>query len=152
MGLPSNCMKIFTVGTNVHFSESEESECHSVMSDSATPWTAAPQAPLSMEFSRQEYQSGLSLPSPKDLTDPGIEPGILNCRWILCHLSHQGTDDNYAHFSGLSIVVISFSMGSTTKNRALLPKTLKIALKKQRDLMFLKNRLWFHRVTILFVM
>ena len=37
---------------------------HSVISDSATPWTAAYQAPLSMGFSRQEYWSGLPLPSP----------------------------------------------------------------------------------------
>ena len=36
----------------------------SVMSDSATPWTVACQAPLSMKFSRQEYWSGLPLPSP----------------------------------------------------------------------------------------
>ena len=40
-----------------------------------TPWTAACQAPLSMGFSRQEYWSGLSFPSPGDLPDPGIEPG-----------------------------------------------------------------------------
>ena len=32
------------------------------------------QVPLSMEFSRQEYWSGLLLPSPGDLPDPGIEP------------------------------------------------------------------------------
>ena len=32
------------------------------------------QAPLSMEFSRQEYWSGLPFPSPGDLPDPGIEP------------------------------------------------------------------------------
>ena len=31
----------------------------------ATPWTAAYQAPLSMGFSRQEYSSGVPLPSPK---------------------------------------------------------------------------------------
>ena len=31
----------------------------------ATPWTAAHQAPLSMGFSRQEYWSGVPLPSPK---------------------------------------------------------------------------------------
>ena len=37
------------------------------------PWTIACQAPLSMEFSRQEYWSGLPLPSPGDLPDPGIE-------------------------------------------------------------------------------
>ena len=39
-----------------------------------TPWTVARQAPPSMEFSRQEYWSGLSFPSPGDLPDPGIEP------------------------------------------------------------------------------
>ena len=38
------------------------------------PWTAAHQAPQSMEFSRQEHWSGLPIPSPKDLPNPGIEP------------------------------------------------------------------------------
>ena len=40
-----------------------------------TPWTIACQAPLSMGFSRQEYWTGLPFPSPRDLPDPGIEPG-----------------------------------------------------------------------------
>ena len=40
----------------------------------ATPWTVARQAPLSMEFSRKEYWSGLPFPSPGDLPNPGIEP------------------------------------------------------------------------------
>ena len=39
-----------------------------------TPWTKACQALMSMEFSRQEYWSGLPFPSPGDLPDPGIEP------------------------------------------------------------------------------
>ena len=39
-----------------------------------TPWAVARQAPLSMEFSRQEYWSGLSFPSPEDLHDTRIEP------------------------------------------------------------------------------
>ena len=39
------------------------------------PWTAARQAPLSMGFPRQEYWSGLPLPSPGHIPDPGIEPG-----------------------------------------------------------------------------
>ena len=39
-----------------------------------TLWTIAHQAPLSMEFSRQEYWSGLPFPSPGDLPSPGIEP------------------------------------------------------------------------------
>ena len=41
----------------------------------STPWTVAHQAPPSMEFSRQEYWSGLPFPSPGGLPDPGIEPG-----------------------------------------------------------------------------
>ena len=40
-----------------------------------TPWTVACQAPPFMEFSRQEYWSGLPFPSPGDLPDPGIKPG-----------------------------------------------------------------------------
>ena len=40
----------------------------------AIPWTVAYQAPPSMEFSRQEYWSGLPFPSPGDLPDPGIKP------------------------------------------------------------------------------
>ena len=39
----------------------------------ATPWTVAYQAPQSMEFSRQEYWSEVSLPSPGDLLNPGTE-------------------------------------------------------------------------------
>ena len=39
-----------------------------------TPWTAARQAPLSMEFSKQEYWSGLPFPSPGNLPNPGAEP------------------------------------------------------------------------------
>ena len=38
-----------------------------------TPWTIPCPAPLSMGFSRQEYQSGLPLPTPGDLPDPGIK-------------------------------------------------------------------------------
>ena len=42
---------------------------------SATPWTAAHQAPLSMGFCRQRCRSGLPFPPPGDLPDPGIKPG-----------------------------------------------------------------------------
>ena len=53
---------------------------HSVVSDSLQPHglyvaCQAPQAPLPMEFSRQECWSGLPLPSPRALTDLGIKPG-----------------------------------------------------------------------------
>ena len=55
----------------------ENCECVScsVMSDSATSWTLPRQAPLSMEFSRQEYWSGLLFHSSGDPPNPGIEPG-----------------------------------------------------------------------------
>ena len=43
------------------------------VSDSVTPQTAAHQAPLSTEFSRQEY-CGLPFPPPGDHPDPGMEP------------------------------------------------------------------------------
>ena len=49
----------------------------SVMSNSATLRTEACQAPLSMGFSRQDYWSGLSCPSPGDFFDPGTEPKSL---------------------------------------------------------------------------
>ena len=39
-----------------------------------TPWTVAYQAPQSMEFSRQEYWSGLPFPPPGDLPNSEIEP------------------------------------------------------------------------------
>ena len=50
-----------------------ESCCHIHLF--VTPWTVVSQAPLSMEFSRKEYQSELPLPSPGDLPNLGIEPG-----------------------------------------------------------------------------
>ena len=73
-----------------------------------TPWTVAYQAPLSMEFSRQEHWSGLPFPSQEYLPDPGIEavsltsPSLADgffttsttsgyiwrCNWLaLCHTS-----------------------------------------------------------------
>ena len=56
-----------------------------------TLWTVACLPSLSMGFSMQEYWNGLPFPSPGDLPNPGIEPGIPHCSWILYHLSHQGS-------------------------------------------------------------
>ena len=39
-----------------------------------TPWTVAHQTPLTMEFSRQEYWSGLPFPSSGNIPNPGIKP------------------------------------------------------------------------------
>ena len=46
-----------------------------VISDSTTLWTIACQDPLSLEFSKQEYWSGLPFSSPRNLPYSGIEPG-----------------------------------------------------------------------------
>ena len=59
----------------------------------ATQWTVACQVPPSMGFSRQEYWSGLPLPSPGDLPDPGIQLGSpelhLSCQGIPLKAKHQ---------------------------------------------------------------
>ena len=64
---------------NYRFSHKCSLLCESVKSPScvrlfATPKTVARQAPLSMEFSMQEYWSGLPFPSPANLPHSGIEP------------------------------------------------------------------------------
>ena len=58
---------------HVHFPSTERVLSHVHLF--VTPWTMiAHQAPLFMEFFKQEYWSGLLLPSPEDLPDPGFEP------------------------------------------------------------------------------
>ena len=52
----------------------------------ATSWSIQ-----SMKFSRPEYWSEWPIPSPWDLPNPGIKPGLPHCRRILYQLSHQET-------------------------------------------------------------
>ena len=61
--------------SSFHFFIDVESVSCSVVSDSATLWTVARQAPMYKEFSRQKYYSESSFPSPGALLNPGIEPG-----------------------------------------------------------------------------
>ena len=86
-----------------------------------TSWNVAHPAPLSMEFSRQEYCSGLQFPPPGDLPDPGIEPisfaspaltGILyHCAtWEALFLNHGGyliLDSTFYHFKYFSTFIDS---------------------------------------------
>ena len=58
----------------------------SVVSNSATPSTVTHKTPLSMEFSSQEYWSGLPFPSPGDLPDPGVKSESLEGSLPLYHL------------------------------------------------------------------
>ena len=66
----------------------------SVVSNFATPWTITHHASLSVDFSRQEYWSGLPFPPPGDLPDPGMEPAT-PVSYVLqadsSSLSHQGS-------------------------------------------------------------
>ena len=62
------------------------------------PWTVACQAPLSMEFSRQEYWSGVPFPSPGDRPNSGIEPRLL------CLLHWQADSLPLNHLGSLATV------------------------------------------------
>ena len=57
----------------------------------ATPWTVAYQAPPSMGFSRQEYWSGVPLPSPGALPNSGIKPGSPTFQADALTSEHQGS-------------------------------------------------------------
>ena len=58
-----------------------------------TPWTAAHQTPVSVEFSRQIYWNSLPFPSPGDLPDPGTKPRSSTLQADSYHLSHQGREE-----------------------------------------------------------
>ena len=90
-----------------------------------TLWTVACQAPLSMGFSRQEYQSGLPCCPPGDLPDPGLELASLRStcigRWAFYHEHHLGSPkENISQ--GLNRV--SFGMGTRKRNRLVSMKCL----------------------------
>ena len=55
------------------------------------PWTVAHQAPLPMEFPRQEYWSGSLFPTPRDLSDQGIKLASPES------LSHLGSLKSHVH-------------------------------------------------------
>ena len=77
-------------------------------------WTVARQSPQSTGFPRQEYWSGLPFPSPGELPNPRIEPGLPHCRWILYHLSHQGSPNRLTHTQFTSAVSHSLLLASST--------------------------------------
>ena len=76
----------------------------------ATPWTVAYKAPLSMEFSRQDYRSGLPFPSPGDLPDPGTRVSSIAGRRFTIWATREAPN---LVLSGECILLSSVS--STTK-------------------------------------
>ena len=63
----------------------------SVVSDFGIPWTVTCQIPLSIEFSRQEYRSGLPFPTPEDLPNPEIKPVSLASPALAGNFFNTGT-------------------------------------------------------------
>ena len=75
-----------------------------------TPWTVAHQAPLYMEFSRQEYWSGLPFPSLGDLPDPsrpiaGRFFTIFGTRWFFVALSAFTLHQKAAYWKHLKLCI-----------------------------------------------
>ena len=78
------CKRLFSSFFNAHITFKVTIQCYfaccvcaqslSCVQLFGTPWTAGHQAPLPMEFSRQEYWSGLPFVPPGNVPDPGIEP------------------------------------------------------------------------------
>jgi len=64
-------------------------DCSAVSDSFAIPWTVACQAPLSMEFFRQEYWRVCHFLLQGIFLTQGLNPGLLHCRQILYHLSRQ---------------------------------------------------------------
>ena len=62
------------------------------------------------QVNRQEYWSGLPFPSPGDLPDQGSNPGLLHCRQILSHLSHQGSPKYNKMYSLFGCCCFGFSV------------------------------------------
>ena len=77
-------------------------DLHSCVWVFMTPWTVACQAPLSMEYSRQEYWSGQRFPSPGIFPAQGMNPGLPHWRQILYHLSRHGSPPKSESFSVVS--------------------------------------------------
>ena len=76
------------------------------MSDSfVTPWTIAHQAPLSKGSPRQEYWRGFSLPSSRDLSDPGIKPAFpaLADRFFTIELLGKAAENGNAYTKMIKI-------------------------------------------------
>ena len=75
------------------------------------PWSVAPQAPLSMEFSRQEYWSRSPLPSPRIFLTQGLDLGLLHRRQILHRLRHQGSGNAglvFLYSKGIQLLICIF--------------------------------------------
>ena len=78
-----------------------------------TPWTVAHQATLPMEFSREEYWSGLPCPTPGDCPNPGIKPGSPALAGGFFNTeSHRGSSSLLYHLAILNLPSCLSSLGN----------------------------------------
>ena len=110
-----------------------------------TLWTVAHQAPQSMEFSRQEYWSGLPFPSPGDLPNPGIEPGSPTLQADALPSEPPGKPPDKAmlqiisNFRGCSYFWFSLSFQSKITPMLTYPQGLGFSQKQDHDQIFPKS-------------
>ena len=76
----------------------------------AAPWTVAYQSPLFMEFSRQEYSSGLPVPIQEGLPDSGIQPISLECPAMVARFFMTSTNWEVLFIPYLSFIFIFWIM------------------------------------------
>ena len=107
------------------------------MSEFVTPWTVALQAPLSREFSKQEYCSGLLFPTPGDLPDPGIEPVSLASPDLAGGLYHSATWEG-----NTGKLFLGDLISNLVKDYSICYKT--IVIKYDREHTHKQNKLYFH--------
>ena len=90
----------------------------SVVSNSAIPWPAAYEAPPSVGFSKQEYWSGVPLPSPKTYSRKGQTVCVCVC---VC-ISFTATSQEKWELRGINYVcLVSFSFQTQLSDKSLFP-------------------------------
>ena len=110
------------------------------MSDSfVTPWTVALQAPLSVQFPRQEYWSGLPFPLQGIFLNQGSNPGLPHCGQTLYHLSHQGIPIGEGNGKPLEYSCLENPMNSMKRQK---DKTLKDELPRSLGAQYATGDQW----------
>ena len=71
----------------------------------ATPWTIAYKAPLSMGLCKQECWSALPFPSPRNLSNPGIEPGSPALRAEALPSEPSGKSISFRELSNIKMIL-----------------------------------------------
>ena len=98
-----------------------------------TPWTVAPPGPLSMEFSRQKYWTGLQVSSPGYLPKPGIKPTSPALAEGFFSSEPPGKPKHVCVFPLYSYYTHSFSWGSCNISNFSNSKTLLYKTQKQKQ-------------------